>query len=197
MAEPARMSVDLHGRLFRMTGANGPLPDAIAAALVANGAAPTVGRADLLIVAQPLLPDAAPVDGKLLQAVTGDAAAMAVGAGGRIVFILSAMAGLPMRRHADYSAAMAAAMAGMRGMAMQSAPKVLVNAVGVGVVESADGELLSGDRRMLTHASLAGTGTIADVTDAVLFLCDPLNSYTTGQLLTIDGGWSAGFGRNF
>ena len=26
---------------------------------------------------------------------------------------------------------------------------------------------------------------------------DPLNTYTTGQMLSVDGGWTAGYGRNF
>ncbi len=113
------------------------------------------------------------------------------------MILLSALGGLPMRRHLPYSVVMAAEVAGMRGLAMQLAPNVLVNAVGAGVIEAEDGQLLAGDRRMLTHTALLRAGTLADLANAVLFLCDPLNSYTTGQLLTVDGGWSIGYGRNF
>ena len=37
----------------------------------------------------------------------------------------------------------------------------------------------------------------AEAVAAALFFCDPLNSYTTGQMLGVDGGWAAGYGRNF
>jgi NAD(P)-dependent dehydrogenase (short-subunit alcohol dehydrogenase family) len=38
---------------------------------------------------------------------------------------------------------------------------------------------------------------VDEVVATLLFFCDPLNSYTTGQLLTVDGGWAAGYGRSF
>ena len=44
---------------------------------------------------------------------------------------------------------------------------------------------------------LGRPGPLAEVVAAVLFLCDPANTYTTGQLLAVDGGWMAGYGRNF
>ncbi len=85
-------------------------------------------------------------------------------------------------------------LATVRTMAMQLGPKVLVNAVGVGAV----GEpLLAGDAAMLDHASVKRPASVAEITDTVLFFCDPLNTYTTGQMLSVDGGWSAGYGRNF
>ena len=40
-------------------------------------------------------------------------------------------------------------------------------------------------------------GTVDEVVAAVLFFCDPGNSYTTGQMLAVDGGWMAGYGRTF
>jgi NAD(P)-dependent dehydrogenase (short-subunit alcohol dehydrogenase family) len=99
-----------------------------------------------------------------------------------------------MRRHPDYSVQMAALFAGMRVMAMTLGPKVLVNALGVGVIGDPP---IAGDPAMLSHASLGRAGTVQEIVDTVLFFCDPLNSYTTGQLLSVDGGWSAGYGRNF
>ena len=50
---------------------------------------------------------------------------------------------------------------------------------------------------LLGHASVPRAGTIDEVAAAALFFCDPLNSYTTGQMLAVDGGWMAGYGRNF
>ena len=113
---------------------------------------------------------------------------------GRIVFVLSAAAEMPMRRHSDFSVQLAPVVATMRTLAMQLGPKVLVNAVGVGAIGT---PLVAGDPAMLGHASVKRPGTIGEVVDAVLFFCDPLNTYTTGQMLSVDGGWSAGYGRSF
>ena len=91
---------------------------------------------------------------------------------------------------------MAAAQAYIRSLAMQFAPRIAVNAVACGLIEDDEGKVLSGDAHMLTHVPLGHAGSITDIADAVLFLCDPLNSYTTGQTLAVDGGWSVGYGRN-
>jgi NAD(P)-dependent dehydrogenase (short-subunit alcohol dehydrogenase family) len=185
------IEIDLAGKNFRIVGAMGAAAAAISAALVANGAklSPS-GHVDLLIAAHALLPDDAPVAVRIVSELPY------VNEGGRVIFLLSALAGLPARRHVDYSAAMAAALAQTRGLAMHHAPKILVNAVGAGVIEE-DGKLLAGDRSMTGHAALGRPGRLADVVNAVLFLADPANTYTTGQILNVDGGWSAGYGRNF
>ena len=100
-----------------------------------------------------------------------------------------------MRRHPDYSRDMAAAVTVMSTLAMEFAPRVLVNAVGFGVIET--DTLVSGDVAQLTHASVGRAGTLEEALAPVLFFCDPVNTYTTGQLLAVDGGWTAGYGRNF
>jgi NADP-dependent 3-hydroxy acid dehydrogenase YdfG len=191
------MTVELADHTFQLIGSDDVISRAVRAALSANGATHSDTGADILIAAWPLLADDTARGEVELQAVADAGHAMKAGQGGRIVLLLSALGGLPMRRHIGYSASMAAAVAGMRGIAMQLAPKVLVNAVGAGVIEGEGGELIAGDRHMLTHASLGRAGSVADITSAVLFFCDPLNTYTTGQLLSIDGGWSVGYGRNF
>ena len=38
---------------------------------------------------------------------------------------------------------------------------------------------------------------LGEIADAALFLLDPENSYTTGHVLVVDGGWTAGYARNF
>ncbi|MDB5523082.1 MAG: pteridine reductase [Rhizobium sp.] len=188
----AGMTVDLDGKFFRVIGLGGAVVDAVTEVLRSNGAQATASAGDILIAAFPLLPEA---DFDPIR-LSSDAEAMATNGGGRIVVLLSAMASVPMRRHVEYSAGMAAAVTQVRGLAMQFGPKLLVNAIGCGLIEG-DGALLSGDPQMLTHVPLGHPGSIEDVSDAVLFLCDPLNSYTTGQILMVDGGWSPGYGRNF
>ena len=154
-------------------------------------------RADILLISCPLLPQSADADvrDETRHRREKSAAAMAERGKGRIVFLLSAIAGMPMRRHPEFSAEMAGLVAGMRTLAMEFGPRVLVNAVGFGLV--ADGATISGDALSSATYLLGRPGTVAEAVAAVLFLCDPLNSYTTGQLLSVDGGWTAGYGRNF
>jgi NAD(P)-dependent dehydrogenase (short-subunit alcohol dehydrogenase family) len=187
------MTADLAGKSLRILGASSPVADDVTAALVANGATLTEAVADLLLVSSPLVPD-----GEFeVPELKSDAEAMVENGGGRIVILLSATALVPMRRHVDYSAAMASAHARMRGLAMRFGPTLQVNAVGCGLLYGSNGDLLAGDPIMLSHLAVKDAGSTADIASAVLFLCDPQNSYMTGQILTVDGGWSVGYGRNF
>ena len=36
-----------------------------------------------------------------------------------------------------------------------------------------------------------------EIAVAALFLADPENSYMNGHILTVDGGWTAGYARDF
>lgn len=186
----------LRGLSFVAHGDPNPVAEAAAAALLADGAEPhgRDGPPDLLLLSLPLLPDeAAGLEPLALHAARVGEAMAALGRG-RIVVLLSALAVIPMRRHPAYSMRMAAMLAGVRTLAMRLGPHVLVNAVGAGLIGDPP---VSGDHAMLGHAALGRAGTAAEVADAVRFLCDPRNTYTTGQVLVVDGGWSAGYGRNF
>ncbi|HEV2516301.1 MAG TPA: SDR family oxidoreductase [Devosia sp.] len=190
------MRIELENTFVELRGEQNAIAMAVLDALRASGA--TVDAVapvpDILIVSLPLLPDAEFDPAMQLASARASGAAMFSRGSGRILFLVSAAAGMPMRRHAEFSVSMAGVMATVRTMAMQLGPRVLVNALGVGAV----GEpLLAGDAAMLGHASVKRPGTVAEVADTALFFCDPLNSYTTGQLLSVDGGWSAGYGRNF
>ena len=190
------MRIELQNISVELRGDQNPVAAATLAALRANGATldALAPLPDILVMSLPLLPVAGYDPAPLLQVARQAGDAMFARGSGRIVFLVSAAAGMPMRRHPEFSVAMAGVMATVRTMAMQLGPKVLVNAVGVGAV----GEpLLAGDAAMLGHASVKRPGTVAEITDTVLFFCDPLNTYTTGQMLLVDGGWSAGYGRSF
>jgi NAD(P)-dependent dehydrogenase (short-subunit alcohol dehydrogenase family) len=50
---------------------------------------------------------------------------------------------------------------------------------------------------MRGHAALGRPGTMQEVAAAVRLLCNPRNTYMTGQIVLVDGGWSTGYGRNF
>jgi NAD(P)-dependent dehydrogenase (short-subunit alcohol dehydrogenase family) len=192
-----QMRVELNSVRVTLIGDHNPVAAAALVALRANGA--TVNDLaskvpDILVVSLPLLPVEGYAPDPLLQGARTTGAQMVERGNGRIVFLASAMAGMPTRRHATFSVGMAALVATVRTLAMECGPRVLVNAVGVGAV----GEpLVAGDATMLSHASIKRSGTVQEVTDTLLFFCDPLNTYTTGQMLSVDGGWSVGYGRNF
>ena len=192
------MQVTLQNKSLAVAGDRNPVLSLTVDALCASGArilapdAPAV--ADILLVSFPLLPtDTSETTPQHLIA-EGTAAAMAERGHGRIVFLLSAIAAMPMRRHPGYAVSQAAALTRMRGLAMRHGPSVLVNAVGVGAIGD---PLLAGDAAMIGHTAVRRAGTAQEVADTVLFLCDPANTYLTGQILSVDGGWSAGYGRNF
>jgi NAD(P)-dependent dehydrogenase (short-subunit alcohol dehydrogenase family) len=191
------MKIELKDVLVSLIGEQNPVAAAALEALTANGAAasgPASAVPDILVVSLPLLPVEGYDSGPLLKGARNVAAQMVDRGNGRIVFLASAMAGMPTRRHPAFSVAMAGLVATVRTLAMECGPKVLINAVGVGAV----GEpLVAGDAAMLSHASIKRSGAVLEVTDTVLFFCDPLNTYTTGQMLSVDGGWSVGYGRNF
>ena len=48
-----------------------------------------------------------------------------------------------------------------------------------------------------TTSRSAGPATSDEIAVAALFLADPENSYMNGHILTVDGGWTAGYAREF
>lgn len=192
------MQIEFAGATVALDGEANAVTDAMLEALRANGGqvVAEAGAADILLVSCPLSPGAPARPPRDTHGRARDVAmAMAGRGGGRIVFVTSAVAGMPMRRHAGFSMDNAAILAGMRALAMEFGPKVLVNAVGLGLVEGES--IVSGDGAMLSHVPVGRAGTIDEAVAALLFFSDPLNTYTTGQMLAVDGGWMAGYGRNF
>ncbi len=198
------MKVDLAGRQAVVCGGAVAILDAIATALAANGCAvarsepdPTRPVPDILVVAEALKADDPAVPPGQTALLTRIGERMAERKAGRIVVLLSALAAVPARRFPDASVAAGAAMLGVRTLAMRLGPSVLVNAIGCGAIVGNDGVLRAGHASMLSHVPTGQSGAIDDIVHAALFLCDQKNSYMTGQLLTVDGGWSPGYGRNF
>jgi len=193
------MEIDLAGAAIALDGETNPIVDAVLAALRANGGRIVEGAsaraADILLISCPLRPGTKAGDPRSLYADARKAAVAMTERGGRIVFLISAIAGMPMRRHPRFSMENASILAAMRSLAMEFGPKILVNAVGFGAVEG--DAIVAGDKAMLSHTPVGRAGSVEEAVAAVLFFCDPLNSYTTGQMLGVDGGWAAGYGRNF
>ena len=52
-------------------------------------------------------------------------------------------------------------------------------------------------RQLLAHIPLGRPARAEEVAHAVLFLAAPESSYVHGHVLTVDGGWTAGYTRDF
>jgi NAD(P)-dependent dehydrogenase (short-subunit alcohol dehydrogenase family) len=201
------MKVDLHGLSVLLRSAPGDMPEVLAAVLTANGASVALMKAseglsgatpDRLVVMHELRPDQQAENDDPLKQILAFGNAMRERGSGRIVHIFGVWGVLPMRRYLKASVRAAALVAGLRGAAMSLAPQVLVNGIAVGaVLGETNKDLIAGDPAMPGHSALSRAGRIADVAGALLFLVDPSNTYMTGQIIAVDGGWNIGYARNF
>ena len=135
------------------------------------------------------------------------ARAMKAQKSGRIINIASVLGLVPARLQSSYIAAKAGVVNLTKAMALELAPHgVLVNAVAPGSTQTqgweqwirdAGSEAQDLHARLMTHIPLGRPGTTQEMAHAVLFLAAPDSSYITGHVLTVDGGWTAGFSRDF
>ena len=126
---------------------------------------------------------------------------------GRIINIASIVGLVPMRLQCAFVAAKAGVVNLTRAMALELGPHgILVNGVAPGstltegtrqLFYGEDGSFRSQVQRMLDHVPLGRPAEPAEIAVAVLFLADPENSYMNGHMLTVDGGWTAGYARDF
>jgi NAD(P)-dependent dehydrogenase (short-subunit alcohol dehydrogenase family) len=186
------MQIDLAGRTARVGGAGGAVGDAIARALAANGAILATLAAescDILVLDVRFGSDPAQVVTIAREAGQH----MAARGWGRIVLVVAVLGVVPVRDELAASVAAAGLVQATRALAMElSGRGVLVNAVAV--MPLADEPLA---KRLLSHVPLGHLSSVQDVVNAMLFLVDPDNSYTTGHVLTVDCGWTAGYSRDF
>ncbi len=119
------------------------------------------------------------------------------GHGGRIVFTASTAAENARTNAAAYCATKGGLLQLMKVMALELGPhRITVNAVGPGLtitgspVREEPNETYQA--AFLKHVPLGRTGSPAEMARTVAFLASDDSAYITGQVIYVDGGYSAG-----
>jgi pteridine reductase len=106
---------------------------------------------------------------------------------GSIVNIADIWGLKPLRNHLAYSISKAALIAATRGLALELAPDVRVNAVAPGIAMFPQSYDADTRRRILERSPLRREGGAAEIAGAVRYLLESTPSMT-GQVLAFDGG---------
>lgn len=126
---------------------------------------------------------------------------------GRIINIASIAGLVPLRLQCAFVAAKAGVVNLTKAMALELGPHgILVNGIAPGstltegtrqLFYGEDGLFRASVQQMIAHIPLGRPAEVREIAVAALFLADPENSYTNGHILTVDGGWTAGYAREF
>jgi 3-oxoacyl-[acyl-carrier protein] reductase len=135
------------------------------------------------------------------------ARAMKAQGSGRIINIASIVGLVPLRLQCAFVAAKAGVINLTKAMALELGPHgILVNGIAPGstltdgtrqLFYGEDGLFRDSVQKMLAHIPLGRPAEVREIAVAALFLADPENSYMNGHILTVDGGWTAGYAREF
>lgn len=112
--------------------------------------------------------------------------------GGRIVNLASIAAAIGFFGQCNYAAAKAGVTGLTRVLSRELARRqITVNAVAPGVSLTEMGQSIPDEARaqMLAQIPLGRFAEPHEIADVILFLCSPLASYMTGQVLHVNGGW--------
>lgn len=119
------------------------------------------------------------------------------GRGGKMVIISSQRGISAMKNIALYSITKAAVMGMVRSLAVDFAEYgIQVNGIAPGYVMTPMVEKVFADNPAQQEYVYSRTpsevkmGSLEEMAEAIYFLCSPVTTYTTGQTLILDGGWS-------
>lgn len=116
---------------------------------------------------------------------------MLAGDGGSVVNVASAIGRLVDRGFVAYGTAKAALIHMTRLIALDLAPRVRVNVVAPGAIETeALGTVLTDEMRetMIGLTPARRLGRVEDIAAAILYLASDAGSYVTGKVVEVDGG---------
>jgi len=126
---------------------------------------------------------------------------------GRVVNISSVVGLVPMRLQCAFAAAKAGVVNLTKAMAIElGASGICTNCVAPGsILTEGTRQLMYGEnaqfkesvQKLIDHIPLGRPGEVEDIAHAVLYLASPASGYVNGAILTVDGGWTAGYARDF
>ena len=122
------------------------------------------------------------------------AAIPSLGDGGRIVLVSSTAGQRGEAFHADYAATKGAVIAFTKSLAVELAPRITVNCVAPGWVDTEMGqepyerEGGAGRRAIEAGIPLGRIASAEDVAGPIVFLCSELARHITGEVLNVNGG---------
>jgi 3-oxoacyl-[acyl-carrier protein] reductase len=127
--------------------------------------------------------------------------------GGRIINIASVGGLVPLRLQCAFTAAKAGVVNLTKAMAIELGSRnILTNCIAPGSILTdgtrklfygEDGTFKDNVQKLLNHIPLGRPGSPEEIAHAALFLAAPESSYINGHVLTVDGGWTAGYMREF
>ena len=124
---------------------------------------------------------------------------------GAIVNIGSVLGIVPIRLQCAFSAAKAGMLNFTRSHALEVGPYgVRVNGIAPGSIFTEGTKSLFYNEEakrlsesLISHIPLGKPGETRDIANAALYLASDDASYVTGHVLVVDGGWTAGFAREW
>lgn len=123
--------------------------------------------------------------------------------GGSVINISSVVGQVPFRNQCAFTAAKAGVINLSKAMALEFAPEnIRVNVICPGsIMFEGTKALFYADKAkaeaMLSHIPQHRPGSPKDIAYAALYLASDESSYMTGSVMTVDGGWTCGFARDF
>lgn len=143
----------------------------------------------------------------LFQVSRAVARAMLKRKSGRIINISSVLGLVPARLQCPFVAAKAGVVNLTKAMALELGRHgILINCIAPGSILTdgsqqlfygTNGKFNDRAQALLAHIPLGRAGTCEEVAHAALFLAAQESSYINGAVLTVDGGWLAGYIRDF